>query len=672
MKSQQLVKAAAGSGRDPATQRARILLVDDDERNLLALSEVLKGIADIVTATSGRQALRHLLKSDFAVILLDVFMPGMDGYETAQLIRAREQTSFIPIIFVSAVNKEVEHLMRGYAMGAVDYVFKPVDPVMLQSKVSVFVELFSMRRQIEERAAREQKLLDDALLANSEKLEAEKALRLAEVRHSLAIRSLPIIIFAREMARELTPPRIIGGDLLGMTGFAEPPSLDDWRERIHPDDRERTAQSYYRLPDAGSLAIEYRWRRSDGEYRHFLEQTMLFGEGGGGSVEITGTILDVTEQKSLEAQLLHSGKMEAVGQLTGGVAHDFNNLLAAILGGVSLLNRRADLNAPNAKILDQVRHAAEQGAELVRRMMAFSRKQDLKPTSVAVESLCEAVGGLVEHALGGTIEIDWACPTHVSNVFVDRGQLELALVNLVLNARDAMPGGGTIGVAFENHQVEVADPGDLEPGRYVRLRVTDSGPGIPSEILSRVTEPFFTTKETGKGTGLGLSMVFGFVRQSGGRMNIENHDHVGAVVELILPASGDDAVSVVPAPIAAADADRYTVRSVLLVDDDDMVRTIVEEQLTDMGLTVCALSGGAAALQKLSEKPDDFDLLLTDFAMPGMNGAETIGRAALIAPSLRFLLMTGFADAETLASLPAHIEVIPKPIDYQRLARAFI
>ena len=651
-----------------ANARARVLIVDDDERNLLALSEVLEPLADVVTVNSGRTALRELLKDDFAVILLDVFMPGMDGYETAHLIRSREQTSFIPIIFLSAVNKETEHLMRGYAMGAVDYVFKPVDPIMLKSKVAVFVELYMMRQQVEERAAREQKLLDESLRANLAKLEAEKALRAAEVRHSLVIRSLPIILFARPLSREMTPPRIIGGDLEWMTGFAEPPTVDDWRDRVHPEDRDHTAESYRRLPDVGNLVVEYRWRRSDGEYRHFLEQTMVIGDGAADAVEIAGSILDVTDQKQMEAQLLHSGKMEAVGQLTGGVAHDFNNLLAAILGGVSLLNRRASLDDSNRKILDQVQHAAEQGAELVRRMMAFSRRQELKPTAISIGSLCQTVGGLVEHALGGTIEIDWQCPDHVRDVYADRGQLELAMLNLVLNARDAMPGGGSITVSFENAE----DPVGLDPGRYVRLRVVDDGPGIPSEILSRVTEPFFTTKETGKGTGLGLSMVFGFVRQSGGRLKIENQPESGTIVELILPATENANRRSRRAGDAKPEPSAFAVRSVLLVDDDDMVREIVKEQLSDMGLRVCALSGGADAIQRLTDAPDDFDLLLTDFAMPGMNGAETIGHAALIKPSLRCLLMTGFADADTLASLPDHIEVIPKPIDYQKLALAFV
>ena len=647
-------------------------MVDDDERNLLALSEVLQGLADIVTATSGREALRHLLNGDFAVILLDVFMPGIDGYETAHLIRSREQTSFIPIIFLSAVNKETEHLMRGYAMGAVDYVFKPVDPVMLQSKVSVFVELYSMRLEVEQKAAREQKLLDESLRANAEKLKAERALRAAEMRHSLVIGSLPIILFARDVSREMTPPRVIGGDLARMTGFEAPPSIEEWWERVHPDDRELVAQSYHRLPDVGDLAVEYRWQRRDGEYRYFLEKTQLTGDGRNVPTEIAGTILDVTDRKELELQLVQAGKMDAVGHLTGGIAHDFNNLLAAVLGGLSLIERRSTLDEKGEKILGQVRHAAEQGAELVRRMMAFSRKQDLRPSTINIASLCQAVGGLVEHALGGTIVIDWECPDHVSDVFADRGQLELAVINLVLNARDAMPAGGTIGVTFADLDIAPGDPGGLSPGRYVALRVKDDGHGIPEDLLGRVTEPFFTTKETGKGTGLGLSMVFGFVRQSGGRLNIENDPNLGAVVELVLPASDEMGEQVKLPAAARLQSEKFAVRSILLVDDDDNVRAIVEEQLCDMGMEVCALSGGADAIARLTAAPDHYDLLLTDFAMPGMNGAETIGQAALIKPSLRCLLMTGFADAETLASLPPHIEVIPKPIDYHRLAKAFV
>ncbi|MDB5684018.1 MAG: hybrid sensor histidine kinase/response regulator, partial [Sphingomonas bacterium] len=197
---------------DPATGRTRVLVVDDDERNLLAIRTVIEDIADVVTARSGEEALRHLLRGDFAVILLDVYMPGMDGYETAQMIRGREQTKRIPIVFLSAVNKETEHLMRGYSMGAVDYVFKPVEPVVLRSKVSVFVDLFKMRREIQRKAAHEQSLLDANLRANAERLRAEQELRVAEQRQAAIIESLPIILYLEGLQESPRIPRFVSGN----------------------------------------------------------------------------------------------------------------------------------------------------------------------------------------------------------------------------------------------------------------------------------------------------------------------------------------------------------------------------------------------------------------------------------------------------------------------------
>ena len=230
----------------PATpeERARVLVVDDDENNLLAIRTVLEDLADIEVAASGDAALRHLLKGEFAVILLDVFMPGMDGYETAQIIRGREHTRRIPIVFLSAVNKEKEHLLRGYSMGAVDYVFKPVEPVVLRSKVAVFVDLFRMNREIQRKAAHEQALLDANLRANAERLRAEKKLRLTEQRQAAIIESLPILLYLEAADADPRVPQFVGGNFEAVTGFslkalAETPTL--WADRLHPEDAEPSA-----------------------------------------------------------------------------------------------------------------------------------------------------------------------------------------------------------------------------------------------------------------------------------------------------------------------------------------------------------------------------------------------------------------------------------------------
>src|SRR3954463_7419304 len=235
-------RPATTMAQEDEHERPRVLVVDDDERNLLAIRTVLEDVGEVVEARSGEEALRHLLKGEFAVILLDVYMPGLDGYETAQIIRSREQTKRIPIVFLSAVNKETEHLIRGYSMGAVDYVFKPVDPIVLQSKVSVFVDLFAMTKEVQRKARQEQALLDANLRANAERLRVEQELRLAEQRQAAIIRSLPIALYFENIGIRPRAPNFVSGNIEALTGFSfndvtAQPEL--WTERLHPDDRDR-------------------------------------------------------------------------------------------------------------------------------------------------------------------------------------------------------------------------------------------------------------------------------------------------------------------------------------------------------------------------------------------------------------------------------------------------
>src|SRR5215210_5375501 len=304
----------------PAADRARVLLVDDDERNLLAVANVLEDLGEVVLARSGEEALRHLLKGEFAVILLDVYMPGMDGYETAQIIRERDQTKGIPIVFLSAVNKEAEHLLRGYAMGAVDYVFKPVDPIILRSKVSVFVDLFEKTKEIERKARHEQALLDANLRANAERLHAEQELRRAEQRQAAIIQSLPMLLYLEPYEAKERLPNYVSGDFEAITGFrfddiAKQPNI--WADRLHPEDRIRVIASLEARRKSGRSSIEYRWQCADGSFKHFLDQAVLLKDGDGRPVEFAGTLTDISEQRSLESQLIQAQKMDAIGKLTG-------------------------------------------------------------------------------------------------------------------------------------------------------------------------------------------------------------------------------------------------------------------------------------------------------------------------------------------------------------------
>jgi signal transduction histidine kinase len=648
-----------------ASARARVLIVDDDERNLLALSEVLEPLADVVTAPSGRIALRELLKDDFAVILLDVFMPDMDGYETAALVRQRSQTARIPIIFLSAVNKETEHLMRGYAMGAVDYVFKPVDPVVLRSKVAVFVDLFLLRQQIAGQARAEQELREAALQADAERLAVERELQHTRLRQAAILEALPMALYEASFDQGgRLNRRFVGGDLEQFAG-ADAGALAAgglrWCDRIVGGDADALEQ---RLANSRQPAVtsHYRWKRSDGSVIHVIDQCVKSAVTAGAWA---GTLIDVTAQRELEQQLVQSRKSEALGQLTGGVAHDFNNLLAAVLGGLRLLENRLQLGEREKKIVDHMRHAAESGAELVRRLMAFARKQDLTPTSLAPARLRDTVAGLIEHAMGDRIAVQWHVPAEGLCLYVDAAQLELALVNLLINARDAMPDGGSISVTMDQAERPADAPPSAEPGEFLRIRVEDEGEGIPPELLERVTEPFFTTKSAGKGTGLGLSMVAGFIQQSGGVFRITSESGRGTVIEMVLPATRAAQEGKVSPDAEHAD---IGIASVLVVDDDESVRLILSEQLRDLGLQVTVAEDGKHALDLIEQGPDQPEFVLTDFSMPRLDGMGLLQAVRGRWPGIRGAIMTGNPQ-EKLADCDPGVTVIRKPIDPGELRR---
>ena len=653
-------------------ERPRVLLVDDDERNLLAVSSILDDLGEVVSARSGEEALRHLLKGEFAVILLDVYMPGMDGYETAQIIRSREQTKSIPIVFLSAVNKEAEHLLRGYSMGAVDYVFKPVDAVILRSKVAVFVDLFEKSKEIESKARHEQALLDATLQANKERLRAEQELRRAEQRQAAIIQSLPMVLYLERCDAHPRRPNYVSGDLQAVTGFTHDQVLDEpniWADRLHPEDRDRVIAAMEARRKSGRSSVEYRWRCADGSYKHFLDQAVLLKDADGKPVEFAGTLTDISEQRSLETQLIQAQKMDAIGKLTGGIAHDFNNLLAAVIGGLSLLEKKAALKDDQRRILGMTKRAAEQGSELVRRLLAFARRQKLEPRPIDLQSLRDAVSDLLTHTLGGLVHIDWRIGKASWDVLADRAQLELALVNLIINARDAMPDGGTIVITTENAKAEAGNESGVDSGDYVRIAIADTGSGIAPEDLEKVMDPFFTTKAIGKGSGLGLSMVYGFARQSNGAFRIDSALGEGTTAELWLPRATERAPREVPPPAAKKRKGPPRKLSILLVDDHAHVRSTTAAVLSDFGHKVVEAADGTDALRVLREDCG-FDLLITDYAMPHLSGTDLLRAAQEICPEVPALIVTGYAEAEAIRDRPQHVEILQKPFTPEALEGA--
>ncbi|WP_237215520.1 ATP-binding protein [Falsiroseomonas oryziterrae] len=361
---------------------------------------------------------------------------------------------------------------------------------------------------------------------------------------------------------------------------------------------------------------------------------------------------DLTELKAAETRLREAQKMEALGQLTGGVAHDFNNLLMVVIGNLGLLRKRLPPDARLHRLLDGAQQGAERGAALTQRMLAFARRQELRPAPADLAGLVGGLRSLLERSAGPTVRIDMRLPDGLPPALVDANQLELALLNLVVNARDAMPQGGTIEItAAASEAPSSAAPPGLLAGSYLRLALRDTGFGMDAATLSRATEPFFTTKGVGRGSGLGLSMVQGLAQQSGGGLKLFSAPGEGTTVEIWLPRAPAAAAVGPAAASAGSGIEGEPGRCVLVVDDDPLVAAGTAMMLEDMGHITVVANSAEEALQRLDAEPG-VELVLTDHAMPGMTGLELAEHLRRERPDLPVVLATGYAESPGAAWLP--------------------
>ncbi|HLH88958.1 MAG TPA: MASE4 domain-containing protein [Xanthobacteraceae bacterium] len=420
---------------------------------------------------------------------------------------------------------------------------------------------------------------------------------------------------------------------------------------------------------------QMRWKHHDGRPLDVVHSGAPVREAG---ERITGAVYvseDVTDKRKLERQLAQSQKMEAVGQLTGGIAHDFNNILTVITGTIEILADgvadRPDL-ASIAKLIDE---AATRGAELTRQLLAFARKQPLQPRETDINALAAEAASLLRPTLGEQVEIESVLEADAWPALVDRGQLVTAIINLGINARDAMPGGGKLTLETANVMLDEGYArlnADVHAGPYVMVAVSDTGTGIPAALLDKVLEPFFTTKEVGKGTGLGLSMVYGFVKQSGGHIKIYSEEGHGTSIKLYLPRASGQALPLAEAAPLAAQEGRH--ERILVVEDDRMVREHVVGQLTSLGYTTLAAADAAAALALLDDGAEP-DLLFTDVIMPGgVNGRVLAEQALRRRPGLKVLFTSGYTETAIVhhGRLDPGVLLLAKPyrkVDLARMVR---
>jgi nitrogen-specific signal transduction histidine kinase/CheY-like chemotaxis protein len=363
-------------------------------------------------------------------------------------------------------------------------------------------------------------------------------------------------------------------------------------------------------------------------------------------------LVEIEQRERAEEQLRQAQKMEMIGQLTGGVAHDFNNLLMAVLGNLDMLRKHLPDHPRTTRLINGALQGAQRGAALTQRLLAFARQQDLKVQPTSLSELVRGAADLIERSVGTQIEVQRDLPGHLPLVLIDANQIELALLNLVVNARDAMPNGGVLSITVDHPE---GAPAELPPGRYVRLVVSDTGHGMDAKTLQKATEPFFSTKELGKGTGLGLSMVHGLALQLHGALRLASKVGLGTRAELWLPVTTiavQEEKRCPPEPNREA-AEKITI---LVVDDDALIAMSTVEMLEDLGHEVIEANSGDRALQILRDNRP-VDLLVTDYSMPRMNGAQLAAAARRIRPELPVLLATGYAE------LPAGSGIVLPRID---------
>ena len=629
--------------KDDAQNRARgssnrmncdqhILIVDDKRENLLALKHVLRDVdAQVTSAASGNDALAATLHQNFALAILDVQMPEMDGFELAELLRGEDRTRNLPIIFMSAVYSDDFHVFKGYAAGAVDFLTKPFEPAILLNKVRFFLLVDKQRQTLEN------------------KLDLEKSKNYLE--NILTSMAELVMVVSREL--KIRTANRAALSLLGYSDdeLADTPLQKLFANHVLPDDLPDETDA----PLSKTLRLEdvYLLTKSGVQVPVLLNVSCLRNDDHD-AVGLVLVAIDNTERKrneernrALEEQLLHSQRLESIGRLAGGVAHDFNNLLTVILSCSSLVAEKVSEDESLRTDVFEIIDAAQRGESLVRQLLTFGHKQFLCPAVLNLNEIVNSTVRMLERTLGEDVTLVLQLAPEIRDIYADPVQLVQVIMNLAINARDAMPQGGTLTIATgptESSSATASVTTDVEGSsgvNRVQLTVQDTGCGIAEDVAPCIFEPFFTTKDEGQGTGLGLSVVRGVVEQSGGQVSLASLPGEGAVFKVEFPVTTRQRV---PSERSEVSKSRQAGQgTILVVEDENIIRKLIVRILRKHQYQVFEARTLSEAMRVAREVPH-LDLLLTDVVMPEHSGPEVAQSLRKDQPDLDIIFMSGYAD----------------------------
>jgi PAS domain S-box-containing protein len=655
---------------DTGVPSARILVVDDNSDMRSYVQRLLGTRWEVDVAEDGQSGLDSIRKHKPDLILSDVMMPRLDGFGLLRELRADPALRDLPVILLSARAGE-DARIDGLEGGADDYLTKPFSARELIARVTANLAMARLRR------------------------EATRELRESESRFRNMAENSPVILWMTDQKSEVV---YVNRRWTEFTGQAvEAASGHGVWDMIHPEDRNAVHATFVDVSAAReSFRAEYRLHHREGGYRWALSAAAPRLSDDGDFLGYIGSVIDISERKDAErvlrdanellevrvaaavaeraeaeAQLRQAQKMEAVGRLTGGIAHDFNNVLQVIGGNLQLLSRDVSGSLRGEQRLATAVTALDRGAKLASQLLAFGRRQPLAPKVINLGRLIRGISDMLRRAIGEGIEIETIIGGGLWNTFVDGAQVENALLNLAINSRDAMNGHGKLTIEAGNASLDDAyasQHAEVMPGQYVMLAVSDTGSGIPADLMDRVFEPFFTTKPEGQGTGLGLSMVYGFVKQSGGHVKIYSELGQGTTIRIYLPRSRqpEDVETHIETEHATGGTE-----VVLVVEDDDQVRRTAVDLLTDLGYRVLKSRDAQSALA-IVESGVSIDLLFTDVVMPGpLRSPELARKARERLPNIAVLFTSGYTENAIVhgGRLDEGIDLLSKPYSRDALAR---